>query len=109
MSIKNINDSIEYNQSDEHTPKCTYWVREDDGREFITDPNGDIVNLARLTAYAEYGEEIHDAHAHHEIPLLKIDAPAFLDVLREEEHGRFHGEDPDPVEMDGFPVLRPGL
>jgi hypothetical protein len=92
--------------SDSTGPSCTYWVR-DDGREFITDPNGDVVNLARLTAYAEHGDDIHEVQAHHEIPLLKIDAPAFLDALTQEEHGAYHGQDPDPVEVDGFPLLRP--
>ena len=97
--------TTENNESDNQSRKCTYWVR-DDWRDFITDPNGEIVNLARLTAYAEYGEDIHEAQAHHEIPLLKIDAPAFLDALDKEEHGEFHAQDPDPVEVDGFPLLR---
>ena len=95
-------------ESNNQSRNCTYWVRHD-GREFITDPNGEIVNLARLTAYAEYGEDIHEAQAHHEIPLLKIDAPAFLDALEKEKHGKFHGQGPEPVEKDGFPVLRAGL
>jgi len=83
---------------------CTYWVR-DDGREFITDPNGDVVNLARLTAYAEHGERIHEAQAHHKIPLLKIDAPGFIEPLSDGEHGRLHAQNPEPVEVDGFPML----
>jgi hypothetical protein len=83
---------------------CTYWVR-DDGREFITDPNGDVVNLARLTAYAEHGECIHKAQAHHKIPLLKIDAPKFIEPLPEDEHGWLHARSHDPADMDGFPML----
>ena len=86
-------------------PKCIYWVRHD-YREFITDPNGEIVNLARLTAYAEHGERIHSAQAHHEIPLRKINAPAFIDALTPEEHGRLHASGLKPVEVDGIPRLR---
>jgi len=107
--------SIQYDNSTEQStdPKtadsdarsCTYWVRED-GREFITDPEGDVVNLARLTAYAEHGEAIHDAQAHHRIPALKIDAPAFLGALTQEEHGRLHGSNPEPVVVNGIPLLR---
>jgi hypothetical protein len=118
MSIDNSNNGTENrksvgskttepDKSNSQNRNCTYWVRHD-GREFITDPNGDVVNLARLTAYAEYGDDIHDGQAHHEMPLLKIDAPAFLDVLGKEEHGRFHFQGPEPVEKDGFPVLRAG-
>jgi len=86
---------------------CTYWVR-DDGYEFITDPNEKILNLSRLTAYAEYGKEIHTADAHHELPALKIDAPAFLDAIPRGEHLRFHHSDPDVTEVDGIPLLRKG-
>lgn len=96
--------ATESEDSSDDGASCTYWVR-DDGREFITDPNGDVVNLARLTAYAEYGESIHDAQAHHKMPLLKIDAPGFIEPLPADEHGRLHAQDPDPVEMDGFPLL----
>jgi len=112
MSTTNKTKNAENNQSfssdatESNNRSCTYWIRED-GREFITDPNGDVVNLARLTAYAEHGAAIHGAHAHHEIPLLKIDAPAFLGALPQEEHGRLHGGDPKPVEVDGFPLLLP--
>ena len=82
---------------------CTYWIR-DDGRAFITDPNGEILNLARLTAYAEYGKAIHDAHAHHEIPLVKIDAPKFVDAVQPGEHLNLNHQ--DTLEADGFPVVR---
>jgi len=95
----------EADESDESGTSCTYWVRDDD-RDFLTDPNGEIVNLARLTAYARYGDEIHGAHVHHEIPLYKIDAPAFLSPLSPEEHGRLHGQESDPVEIEGIPRLR---
>ena len=86
---------------------CIYWVREDD-RSFIADPEGDgeIVNVPRLTAYAEYGEEIHDRHIHHEIPLVKIDAPEFLDALGPGDHRQIHSQDTEPVEVDGIPRLR---
>lgn len=85
-------------------PSCTYWIR-DDHREFITDPNGDVVNLSRLTAYAELGDEIYDRHVHHEIPELKVDAPRFLDALEPGEHFQLHGNS-DPVEVDGISLLR---
>ena len=83
---------------------CTYWTRKD-AREFITDPNGEIVNLARLTLYAKSGKEIYDAQSHHQLPLLKIDAPAFLDALSQTEHGQLHRGGSDPVEVDGIPML----
>lgn len=84
---------------------CTYWTRED-GRDFITDPNGEVVNLARLTAYAEHGEEINDAEAHHELSTLKVDAPAFLDAVPKSEHLGFHNSSPSISEIDGIPRLR---
>lgn len=84
---------------------CTYWTRED-GRDFVTDPNGEIVNLARLTAYAEHGEEINDAEAHHELPTLKINAPAFIDAVPKCEHIRFHASGDLVSEIDGIPRLR---
>jgi len=113
MSTTNQINDTERNQStttdlaEADSRKCTHWTR-DNGRQFITDPNGDVVNIARLTAYAEYGDAIYDAHAHHELPLRLIDAPDFLAVLSETEHGRFHGADPEPVMVDGIPRLRPG-
>jgi hypothetical protein len=97
-------EAIEDEERETDGASCTYWVR-DDGREFITDPNGDVVNLARLTAYAEHGERIHEAQAHHKIPLLKIDAPGFIEPLSDGEHGRLHAQNPEPVEVDGFPML----
>jgi hypothetical protein len=101
-----VSEATENHNSDESTSKCTYWVREDN-RSFITDPNGDIVNLARLTAFAEYGRDIYGKQAHHEISKLKIDAPRFIGAVDSDEHGRFHGQNPDPVDVDGFPLLRP--
>lgn len=82
--------------------QCTYWVRHD-GREFITDPNQEILNLARLTAYVEHGQAIHDAHAHHELSTLKIDAPRFIDALSSEEHGRLNHDKVE--EIGGFPLV----
>lgn len=84
---------------------CIYWI-EGDGYGRITDPNGEILNLSRLTAYAEHGKAIHTADAHHELPALKIDAPAFLDAIPRGEHLRFHHSDPDVTEVDGIPLLR---
>lgn len=84
---------------------CTYWIR-DDGREYITDPNGEIVNLARLTAYAEYGEAIHDAHAHHELPSMKIDARKYLDALSPADHSEISHDEVQLV--DGVPLVRAG-
>ncbi|MBP1986047.1 hypothetical protein [Halolamina salifodinae] len=79
------------------------------GRYFLQDPaTGESVNVSRLTAYAEYGREIYQRDAHHEIPLLKVDAPKFLDALTRQEHTEYHKQEPDPVEVDGFPLLRAG-
>ena len=86
--------------------QCTYWIR-DDGREFITDPNGEIVNLARLTAYVEHGKAIHDTQAHHELSTLKIDAPRFIDALSQEEHGQLNHD--EVAEVDGFTLIRARL
>jgi len=91
--------------ADENTPSCTYWTR-DDGRAFLTDPNGEVANIARLTAYAEYGEEIHDAQAYHEIDKYKIDAPRFLDAVSKKEHSEFHCQGPERIVIDGFQLLR---
>jgi hypothetical protein len=104
MSTEILN-TTKNDESNTKSRKCTYWVRDDD-REFITDPNGDVVNLARLTAFAEYGEKIYDSHAHHEIPLLKVDAPEFIDAFGEEEHGELHRQNADPDIVDGIPRLR---
>jgi len=87
------------------TRNCTYWIR-DDGREFITDPNSEIVNLARLTAYVEHGKEIHATQAHHELSTLKIDAPRFIDALSQSEHGQLNHDEVE--EVDGFPLVRAG-
>lgn len=80
------------------------------GRYFLIDPEtGESLNVSRLTAYAEYGRKIYGRDAHHEIPLLKVDAPKFLDALTREEHTGYHKKQPDPVEVDGFPLLRAEL
>lgn len=105
MSINSTTNTGETAETNS-TRQCTYWVRDCDGREFITDPNSEIVNLARLTAYAEHGKKIHDAQAHHELSTLKIDAPRFIDALSQEEHLQLdHG---DLEEVDGFPLVRAG-
>lgn len=80
------------------------------GRYFLKDPEtGESLNVSLLTAYAEYGRKIYDRDAHHEIPLLKVDAPKFLDALPREEHARYHRQEPDPVDVDGFPLFRTEL
>lgn len=80
------------------------------GRHYLIDTDtGEQVSVSRLIAYAEHGKKIHERDAHHEIPLLKIDAPKFLDALTREEHTEYHKQEPDPVEVDGFPLLRAGL
>jgi len=77
------------------------------GRYFLDDPaTGERLNVSRLTAYAEYGREIYDRDAHHEIPLLKVDASEFIDTLSREEHAEYHKKEPDPTDVDGFPLLR---
>jgi hypothetical protein len=112
MSVKKSNENKKKNQyittesAGASNLQCSHFFR-DNGRQFITDPNGDIVNIARLTAYVEHGEEVHDGQIHHEVPLFKMDAPEFLTVLSESEHARFHGSDPEPVVIDGVPRLRP--
>jgi hypothetical protein len=80
------------------------------GRHYLVDPDTDEqVSISRLTAYAEYGELIHERVAHHEIPLLKIDAPKFLDAPTREDHTQYHRESPNPTEVGGYPVFRLGL
>lgn len=98
-------DNIYTIEESHRNQNCIYWI---DNRhyEYVTDPNGEILNLARLTAYAEYCKAIHDAEVHHEIPKFKIGAPAFLDPIPKSEHLQFHGQDPEPIEVDGFPLLR---
>lgn len=93
------------NDTSNRNANCTYWTREN-GRDFITDPNGEIVNLARLTAYAEHGEKIHDAEAHHELPTFKVNAPGFIDAVPKCEHLRFHASGAPVSEIDGIPRLR---
>jgi len=80
------------------------------GRHYLIDPDtNERVSVSRLTAYAEYGKQIYGRDTHHEIPLLKVDAPKFLDVLTKEEHGEYHRQDPGPTDVGGFPLLRVGL
>ena len=112
MSIKENSDGTENRNSggSETTEQADGALRshfQQGGRHYLVDPaTGDQVTVARLTVYAEVGEEIHGKDAHHEIPLLKIDAPRFLDALTREEHMGYHQPDPDPVEVDGFPLFR---
>ncbi len=118
MSIRACSDDTTYNISvasiatektdrDNNALKSHY---QQGGRHYLIDPDtDDRVSISRLTAYAEYGEKIREKDAHHEIPLLKVDAPRFLDALTREEHTEYHKKDPNPVEVDGFPVFRTGL
>jgi hypothetical protein len=99
--------TTEYQYSDDNELKSHF---EKGGRYFLEDPaTGDRLNVSRLTAYAEYGEEIHERDAHHEIPLLKVDAPRFIAALTRQDHTGYHKQNPEPVVVDGFPLLRAGL
>lgn len=89
--------------SDAH---CSYSTRKG-GRAILRDPNGEMLNVARLTAYAEHGEEVHRKSIHHEIPTRKVDIPEFLRPMSRAEHSGFHANDPEPVFVDGIPLLRP--
>lgn len=106
MTVESLNDDVQSDESqDNDGPKCSHWF-DDRGYEFVGDTAGEIVNIARLTAYAEYGDAIHGGHAHHEIPELKVTAPKFLDVLPPTEHLQLaHGE---REVVDGFPLVRAG-
>lgn len=86
--------------------RCSYSTRKD-GRAILRDPDGKMLNIARLTAYAEHGEEVHRKSIHHEIPTRKIDIPEFLRPMSRAEHSGFHASDPDPVFVDEIPLLRP--
>jgi len=118
MSVDTSNDDAENSKSvgskttdnsNDSSNDLKYHFQQD-GRYFLQDPaTGESVNVSRLTAYAEYGKQIHGRDAHHEIPLLKVDAPKFLDALTRQEHTKYHKQEPDPVEVDGFPVLRAGI
>jgi hypothetical protein len=66
-----------------------------------------MLNVARLTAYVEHGEEIHEGVVHHKIPGYKMDIPEFLCPMSRAEHSGFHASDPEPVYVDGIPILRP--
>ena len=102
-----VSNTTEYQNNGESELKSHY---QQGGRYFLKDPDsGASVNIARLTAYAEYGEEIHERVVHHEIPLLKVDALRFLDAQPRAEHTRYEQQEPDPVEVDGFPLHRVGL
>ena len=84
---------------------CYYWTQDD--RDYIKEPGGDILNLSRLTAYAEYGESVHGADVHHELPAIKADVPEFLEPVAPEEHRQSHA-DPTIVETDGIARHRVG-
>lgn len=104
MSISKSNEQNPYciGESDNER-SCTYWTQND--RDYFIDPDGDMLNLSRLTAYAEYGEKVHDAEVHHEIPAIKADVPEFLDPVPLRKHRQSHS-DPTIVEIDGIPRLR---
>jgi len=82
---------------------CTYWTQDD--RDYFIDPDGDMLNLSRLTAYAEHGRSVHDAEVHHELPPIKADIADFLDPVPSGKHRQSHS-DPTIVEEDGIPRLR---
>jgi hypothetical protein len=86
--------------------RCSYSTREN-GRAIFREPGGEMLNVARLTAYAEYGEEVHEGVVvHHEIPGYKMDIPEFLYPMSRAEHSGFHATDPEPVYVGGIPLLR---
>ncbi len=91
--------------SSETTGRCSYSTR-DNGRAILREPGGEILNIARLTAYAEYGREVYGAVIHHEIPGYKIDIPEFLCPMSRAGHSGFHARGPEPVVVDGIPLLR---
>jgi hypothetical protein len=94
----------------ESDARCSYSTREN-GRAIFREPGGEVLNVARLTAYAEHGEEIYDVDGqsvvHHEIPLYTIDIPEFLCPMSRAEHSGFHASEPEPIYVDGIPLLRP--
>lgn len=85
---------------------CSYSTREN-GRALFREPGGEVLNVARLTAYAEHGKDIFDKVVHHEIPGYKIDIPEFLCPISRPEHTKFHKNDPEPVYEAGIPLLCP--
>lgn len=95
----------------ESDARCSYSTRDDTGRAILREPGGEMLNVARLTAYAEHGEKIHDVDGesvvHHEIPGYKVDIPEFLRPMSRAEHSEFHASDPEPLYVDGIPLLRP--
>jgi hypothetical protein len=101
--------NCKYTLSDtsESDARCSYSTREN-GRALFREPGGEVLNVARLTAYAEHGEEIHEGIVHHEIPGYKVDIPEFLCPMSRAEHSGFHARDPEPVYVGGIPLLRPG-
>jgi len=104
--------SVASNPTDNSTSSRTDFKShyQQGGRHYLIDTDTEEqVSVSRLTAYADYGKQIHERDAHHEIPLLKVDALRFLDALTREEHTEYHKQEPDPVEVDGFPLLRAGL
>jgi hypothetical protein len=105
-----MSDTTEQND-ERNNSEIYHW--QDRGRATVGDENN-ITRLARLTAYAEYGEEALEAdHVHHALAATELDddpirvnAPGFLIPLGEDEHRDLHA---DAVwrEDDGIPQLLP--
>ena len=104
MSISKSNEQNPYCIGESNNDRvCNYWTQDD--RDYFKEPGGEMLNLSRLTAYAEYGEKVHDAEVHHEIPAIKADVPEFLDPVPFGKHRQSHS-DLTIVEKDGIPRLR---
>jgi len=90
-----------------------YFWRDDRGRQYVSDSN-DIVPLAKLTAFAEYGDKVLEAdHVHHaltanvgERPPIRVNAPEFLVPLDKSEHLSLH-HDEEWGDVGGIPLLLP--
>lgn len=114
MSIKNntnttadtTNCTYTISNESETNGRCSFSTR-DNGRTILREPGGEMLNVARLTAYVEHGEDIFGKDVHHEIPGYKVDIPEFLQPMSRSEHASYHGVNPEPELVDGVPLLRP--
>jgi len=97
---------------DEESPANYLWT-DSRGRQYVSDGN-EIVPLAKLTAYAEYGDDVLKAdHVHHALaastgdgPPVRVNAPEFLLPLNSGEHQQLH-RDESWYFVDGIPLLAP--